>query len=460
MTGWWQLPAAIIGAGALLLLPGMVTAFAWRLRLLAVVGIGPALGLLQLGVSAGLARALERSWNLLWFLALAVLMSALGLFRWWLPHGPVETWRHWVFSARHHLPVLVAHLIGLLSASLIIGPRIVGRLDAVTGDSSASSVALAIMVVWPLSLMVMVEPLLPMNPVGRVVTAPIAVASVVFPLGLLNVGMDYPVILAMSAAPALLSVAFRALARGTAAVTTRREAMFLLPVLAVGAWLTHPHAVLLTGAVCVPLVFGQAIRGLLGKSRVHPAALARITGVGGLVVFAAMVWAWVWIGSHGKIAQSPIMNSPEDEIALLAGGLTGGPSWFIVLIPLGVVWLLRHLRRRWFWAAGAVLIAGVYLVSALVTSQTVRQVLAGAFEANPQRTGAYGAVFAIPLAIVGAQWLAAGVGRLVAMIGHRVKSAKWQQSEFSARAQWFGLVILSVVISLLFAWSPAFSAQL
>lgn len=477
-SSWWQLLPAVLVAACFLWLPGFVIGLGWRLRLLAACCLAPLLSLFVIGSSALAAHFTGQRWGVAWVLIVACAIATAGLWRW-------RRGRHeWAQTLRHQAAVLAGYLVGTAMAVAVLGRRLiwalgnpgtiaqrydnafhlnasvyvyltghasgldVGRLlglgfypasfhDAVALVMSTTGlwvapavhavILFAIFVMWPLSLVLMLEPFFKMNWVGRLALGPLSLGLNMFPYVLMDWGLVYPNILALSVAPALVALGFFCLGKGDRNILTGPDAVLLIVPAVVGAGLTHPNSVFLMVAGCAPLAVFSGFRLLRGSgseeidrfvSRAghgsHPRVLGRLlSGVMGtaLLIVVLLILPILW--RHASLALQadsspwkPFQSTAQAVGEVLLGTGMGRPHFPLgVLVAVGVVWLVLHWRGRLWWAIGAVLLASFYVASSSLPQSTLRTVLAGVFYTDSYRTSAYASVVAVPLAVLGAQWV-------------------------------------------------------
>lgn len=470
MTSWWQLMPSMGLAVGFLILPGLFIAVAWRLRPLMAIPVAALLSFLSIDISVHLAQALSRRWTWLWPLVVAAVLALGGLWRWYGLRSAVAR-RLWRRRAKDAVPVLVAYLLGLAIAIATIGRRImwamggpeaiaqrwdnafhlyastyvlntgeaspfdVGKLlgtgiypasfhDAValvaqTGDISIPAATQAVtlvvvFIIWPLGLIPLLEAMVPMSALGRVFMGPAALGLMVFPLGLMDWGLVYPNILALCLTAPLFAVVLRIFGRGSATVLSQGQAVVLLVPLIVALGMAHPNAVFLVFAATVPVLLAAVVHLFRPSRFVASSHHVRPLGIVALIVLVLGAVAWV----QQSLALGDDFEPDQSALQALWDIVRGtsimrDPTPLGYLVIVGLVWVGWHFKRRWWMGAGALIVFALYVISASMTNIPVRHVLTGVLYGDPNRIGAYTAIFSVPLVVAGIQWIGRGLARLV-----------------------------------------------
>lgn len=513
MTGvsWWELLPAVLTAGCFLWLPGFAIGLGWRLRLLSATCLAPLLSLFVVGASALLAHVTDSRWGIHWVVGSACVLSVAGLWRW--RRGA----REWAQALRGQALVFAGYLAGLAIAVAVLGRRLmwafvspssiaqkydnafhlnasvyvyltgrasgfdIGQLvgsgfypasfhDAVALVMSATGLwvapavhavnLFALFAMWPLSLMFLLEPFFKMSWVGRLVLGPLSLGLNAFPYGLMDWGLLYPNILALTITPALIAVGFRCFGKGERTLLSQPEALVLVIPGVVAAGLTHPNSVFLMIGVCLPLTLITAVRLLMGRgaNRIGEAisvvryravpvwagpALARVVGVG-LVILGVVVVPFVWMRASASLVSlqwSPFQTRAQALGEVLMGtGVAQPPFPLGVLVTVGVVWLVIHWRGRLWWALGAAVLASFYVVSSSFPRTPFRDAYVGLFYADSHRPFAYIAIIAVPLAVLGSQWVWTGIQDAV---------VRWRPA--AAPLPGWAAVVIGVCVAIVFS---------
>lgn len=459
-------------------MPGFAIGLSWRIRLLAACCLAPLLSLFVIGSSALAAHFTGQRWGVSWVVVLACVLAVAGLWRW--RRGQ----REWVQSLRHQSAVLGGYLGGIAIAVATLGRRLmwafgnpdtiaqrydnafhlnasvyvylsgrassfdVGKLlglqfypasfhDAVALVMSASGLwvapavhavnIFAIFVMWPLSLVLIVEPFFRMNWVGRIALGPLSLGLNMFPYTLMDWGLIYPNILALSVTPALIGLGFSCLGKGNSSILTSRGSLALTIPAVVGAGLAHPNSIFLMIGACLPLAILNAFRLFKGgysdlldriimktrRERYSEVSRRLVSRVIGLLCMLAMVVAVpvAWyrasiILGPGSSQWKPFQTTAQAVgESLLGTGMGRAPFPLGIFVVVGFVWLVLHWRGRLWWGLGAGILASFYIVTSSLPQSSLRSALTGVFYTDSYRTAAYLTIVAVPFAILGVQWI-------------------------------------------------------
>lgn len=511
MTSWWQLIPTMGFAVGFLLVPGFVIALAWRLRPLMAVAVAAALSFLSIDLSVLVAHAVSSRWNWLWPLAVAAVLAAAGVWRWMGPRH-AEARSGWLWRAKHAVPVLIAYLMGLAVAIVTLGRRIVGAMggpeaiaqrwdnafhlyasayientgeaspfdvggllgtgiypasfhDAVALVAQTSGVSIpastqavmliAIFAIWPLGLIPLLEALVPMGVIGRLFMGPAAFGLVVFPLGLLDWGMVYPNILALCLTAPVLAVVLRIFSRGTATMLSWGEATGLFVPMLLALGMAHPNAVFLVFAAVIPVLVAAVVRLFRVSPSIPDNAHRKSLGWIALVVLILGGAAW----AKQSLALGDDFEPNESVLQALWEIVRGSsvmldPTPVGYLVVVGLVWALWRFRYRWWLLSGALIVFALYVIAASMKNIPLRHLLTGVLYGDPNRIGAYTAIFSVPLVVAGVQWISRGVVRLLSTLGMAAPVFRWRWMA------WVMALVISALASSLVVRSATFVSRI
>lgn len=475
---WWDVIPGFATAMLVLFGPGLIVAAGWRLKPLVALPLAPLLSLTAIGVSTFPASVFGNGWGAWWVFGCAVLFAALGIFRWLRPL-PTEG-----APSREQLVVLIPYLVGIVLAAGVLGRRILWAMGnpltiaqrwdnafhlnasayvLLTGNATTMDLGslagsgfypatfhdcvalvaslshldvipathavtmVAVLAVWPLSLVILLETFFRTTVIGRFVLGVFALGLNVFPYVLLDWGLVYPNILAVAVLPALIAVAVTTLARGEFSPLARKPAAQLLIPVVVGAGLIHPNAVCLAFAVCFPMLIFDAVSLLIGRVTSIPRAKAVLLGA--TLILITVCGCWVWVRLSRSLSDSgwePFETFPQALGESLAGSSMGRPSFpASVLVLVGLLWLIRNWRQNKWWTSCFVVIVSFYVVAASSSSDEFRNYYTGVFYTDNYRTAAFLAVALVPVGVVGVQWLCELIARALEPVTCRMNRIVW-----------------------------------
>lgn len=274
---------------------------------------------------------------------------------------------------------------------------------------AANAVTVAIgAVIWPLGIAWLARAVSGSQVVAAF-AAVLSAALQTFPLLMFQWGVLFPNALSTALIPAAVAI------------------VISLPLWNVpdGSWRNLGRAVLFVGVAVGALLFSQPA-GLLPWAAISLVwmtawLLTEKNGRSLSVRISAIVISWlalgaVWLvfsqstsGSHWP----PFRGKFEATVDVLTNGQMRVPISIVVsaLMLIGVVVALTRRGLRWFaicWAG----VSGLYVVLASVGSPVVRDVIFGAWYADPNRIAALAPIVVIPLAAIGFDFVVQRVTRL------------------------------------------------
>ena len=467
---WWSFLPHILGAVALLLLPGLLVSLALRFKGFDALALAPAFSVGTIVLASTAAPFVGLGFGLLPVAAVALVLAAAGAWaararaaqapRAAQASGEVPWWRR---DAAAFAAVVIAG--GLLAARVL---QITGTPDAIsqtydavfhlnsvryaldTGQSSSltlggmtgggfypagwnavatlvavttgAGVTVAVNITslvlaavsWPLSVVLLAKWVVSARPAG-ILGAGIAAASLgAFPLLMLDFGVLYPNLLAISVLPASIALAasLAGFAPGRAAVPPAVLPAVLALLLALtGLAVAHPTTFMawLTWTLPMAAILSwQAIRQAWPNRRTAPRPLvARVSGAAGYAVVFLTLWivlrppadAAFW-GPNGTAPQAfgeALSFSPVDL----------SPAWLVAPLALLGLWACFQAPRRFAWIGSVYLIfAGLYVVVAGFPKSPTRDFLTGVWYNDSPRIAALLPVVGVVLTAVGLDWAA------------------------------------------------------
>ncbi|MCU1532842.1 MAG: hypothetical protein JWO49_2413 [Arthrobacter sp.] len=471
---WWTFLPQILGAAALLILPGLVISLALRFKGFDALALAPALSVGSIVLTSTLAPFADIRFGLVPVAVVSLVLAALGLgagrFRDSGAPAPAAAPERRREAASIAAVVLAA---GLLAARVVqvtgVPEAFSQTYDAVfhlnsvkfaleTGESSSltiggmtgggfypagwnavatlvaattgvgvpvavniTSIVLAA-VFWPLGCLLLARWVVGPRP-AAILGAGIACASLgAFPLLMMDFGVLYPNLLAISVLPA--SIALAASLVGLAPGHPRRDlAMALALLLALtGLVVAHPTTFMAWVAWTLPMAvflawrsFGAAWRSRRTDRGRFPRYVLSVSGYG--IAFVAL---WVLLRPPADASfWGPIHTVPQAfGEALTASPVDLSPAWLVAPLALLGLWVCCRARARLGWLALVfALFAGLYVVVAGFPKSPTRDFLTGVWYNDSYRVAALLPVVAVVLVAAGLDW--AGGALLAARRRHR-----------------------------------------
>lgn len=264
-------------------------------------------------------------------------------------------------------------------------------------------------VFWPLSCLLMTTWVTGRRP-AAMIAAGIACASIgAFPLLMMDFGVLYPNLLAISVLPASIALAVRV----TGSLATRQRpglpvTLALLLSLA-GLIVSHPTTFMAWLVWTLPMVGACVYRlgpGLWKdraadrpKYKVHLAA-----AVGYCLVFLVL---WIFLRPPGEASfWGPYHTIPQAfGEALLVSPMGLAPAWLVAPLALLGLWACFRTPKRHAWIAAVfVIFAGLFVVVSGFPISPLRNLLAGVWYNDSYRLAALLPVVAVLLVAVGVSW--------------------------------------------------------
>ncbi|WP_427130208.1 DUF6541 family protein [Pseudarthrobacter sp. S9] len=467
---WWSILPQIIGAAILLIAPGLLVALAVRFRGFDAVALAPALTVGIVVVTSTLTPFVNIRFGLVPVAVVSLLVAAAGMFavRYRAtrqPAAPRQRMRPlsgpWTLGGL--VPFAAFGVAALLVAASVV--RAIGSpqafsqtYDAVfhlnsvkfaleTGQASSLTIggmtgggfypagwnAVAVLVAsttgaevpvavnitsiviaavfWPLGCLLLTRWIVGPR-ASATVAAAIACASLgAFPLLMMDFGVLYPNLLAISLLPAAIALAASLV--GLAPGSGRRDlatALTLLLGLA-GLVVAHPTTFMAWVTWTLPMAGFLAWRSFGASWRNRRTGRGRFTkyvlSVSGYSIAFVALWivlrppadASFW-GPRGTVPQAfgeALVTSPVDL----------SPAWLVAPLALFGLWSCFKVPKRLAWLGLVfVLFAGLYIVAAGFPKSPTRDFLTGVWYNDSFRVAALLPVIAVVLVAVGIDWVA------------------------------------------------------
>lgn len=495
---WLSIAPALVVALLIVVLPGVVLAFAFGLRGFAIPALAPALSLSVIACASTVSPLVHLRWSvwpvlgttavgaavlaglrlklrrfdrprefeaqasttgvklansLTFVIALAipaVILAKSLTFAFDGPHGFSQT-----FDNVFHLNALEYIREAGSASSFDIG-RIAGSsyypagwhaLVSLVGTLSSSGIPESVnatnlvigAIVWPLSMLYLLSQIFGSRPVAMISGGVMCACFAAYPLVMVDYGVLYPVYLSLALLPACVGQIFFALGLGARRPENSWVAWFTLGGIAVGMTVSHPSALMALIVVGIPPVIGLYIKKI-GPRLTHggwrdPAfVLPSLALLAGLVAAAGL---WRYVRPDPAAAFWP----PTQTIAQAVGeALTVSPhhiepSWLVGgLVLLG---LYRGVRfpQRWATLGLFLMLAALYVVVSGFDPGRVRSLITGIWYNDSYRLAAMLPLAAIPVAVEGLLQVEGWVRRMWDRARERISKVRAGAGRGWAQAQ-------------------------
>lgn len=306
------------------------------------------------------------------------------------------------------------HALSSATAMLSLG-------DIPTAVNMVSLVIITL--VWPLGIVWFTRVVLwPYRKRHMIAFAPafagvLSASMLSFPMMLFQWGVLYPNALSMAILPAAAAVVLIApswlAGRGPVEGKTGAVVIWLIVVAAsLGAMaLSQPSTLLAWGVVVVCWFVSWSLLQL-GAATVAK-RLALIAGAIAAVLMLVLVWRFL-SGSTSGSHWPPYLGRVDAAVEIIFNSQLMMPPAILVsiLMLLGLIYTLVHRRVLWLSVVW-VIFSAFYFVAATVGRVEVRELLLGAWYADPYRLAALAPLAVIPLAAVGIAWAASWLSKMV-----------------------------------------------
>ncbi|WP_460800597.1 DUF6541 family protein [Microbacterium sp. GXF6406] len=458
IAAWAEQAPALIVALAVLILPGLPAAFAFRLRGVLRLGLAVALSTAIVAVATVLAPLIGLAWSWVPIAITAIIVTGIAFSVRFLggrdegiPAQGSRSWPVWtttivagvlwaivlvlgivdpahpsqLFDALFHLnavefieqtgdasPLHMTMVVPGAASSLyptlwhaivsLVVPAAGGSIVAATNVVTIAAIGL----LWPVSLVSFTTVLFPKQPKAAAWAPLVAFGFSVFPLGFLNWGVLYPNLLGTLLLPLFLALVILA---AEPRIPSRERILRVLAAFAAVAATAaaHPSALLAGLALLVPYALWRIKRLAAQLSPAKQTLTWGLTAVG-LLAFA-VIWykmnvttnEWLPSMTFGQAAGEALFLSPVGR----ATGFLLGP-----LAMIGMVYVVR--ARRWWILAMYAVSVGFFLVSAWLPALGIRSFFVGVWYDDTTRVGALLAILGLPLAALGAAMVAGWIQSL------------------------------------------------
>lgn len=297
-----------------------------------------------------------------------------------------------------------------------------GSTDAVRATAALALTATA--VVWPLSCLLLVRRFITPTPVNQLATGVLAIAFPAFPYLLLGFGVLYPNLLGMSMLPAMTALAMQILGLGPDEPAAAGGRWVSAGIGLVGLALAHPNvAFTLVDVIGVILIVCWAVPTIVRAIGSRDwTALARFRA---LVLVGWLIGAAVAL----KVVRPPITAGRQHNWRTVPGAiaefLSVSPMAATVVAASALLALLgivvQQARRRYLLVLLHAGVGFLWLIGAAAPEGVFRDLIVGPWFADSYRLASLLPLTAVPLAVVGVDFLAGLVG------SRRPADATWRR---------------------------------
>lgn len=278
-------------------------------------------------------------------------------------------------------------------------------------------------VIWPLSILYFVRQALRVSRPTLLVAGAIAAAYVSFPLLLVFFGILYPNSLGISLLPVGLGLMVQVLGLAEVRRLTLGQGLTLGVMVALAIALAHPNMVMTLLVMTVPLLLFCAIRqvarGVRGTSSVV-AVVVQVLLTAGALWLIWFLWGVVRPDRDAGGWEPTAPDTTGIAEALLNNSLGMGNLWEISLVALVGAFAVFHVRRNLVWVVALwAYTAYFYIAGRSMTWDDGRDWVTGVWYHDPFRIAALLPVAAVPLAVVGADYV---ITRLTPLVESVVRS--------------------------------------
>lgn len=475
---WWEAVPALLVAVLVGIGPGLAIGVALGLRGITLAGLAPAFSLSTIAIASVISPLLGIRWGIMPVIGATIILAlGVGAFRYfWFRYRPspesvqdpprLRAW--WAvglavgaviigirfmiifqspdhisqtYDSIFHLNALRYILDGGDASSLTLGGLYRGSgtfypavwhafasLVIEVGASMPVAVNAVNIVIgalfWPLGGLLLARQITGYRPLAIVAAGVLSAAFAVFPYLMIEYGVLYPYLLAVSLLPAALSVVI--VAAGVGRHPTFHGPAVWIALLGVlpGIVLAHPSVVMGLLALSVPIMLAVVYRQVRGL-QARRAAFGRTVIVLGAWGLAFLVMAVLWLALGVTTWWGPRVSTAHafGELALNAP-FDLPIAWAVsILIVIGLAVVVRGRARLWLalvFAMGAFL----FLVATGFPSGYFRSGIVGIWYSDPKRLGALLPVVDLPLATLGFVWVHDRVRRWRRDGGARVGSRR------------------------------------
>lgn len=457
-VSWWSTAPLLMASAAIFFLPGALIAWASRVRGFALVALAPALTVTVASVAAIVAPWLGIKWSLLPVIVLAIIVAAVAFVV--ARYATRDSADRGLRQRAWQLPVV--ELVAVLLGAFLVGRRLVyvfGRPESfsqtfdnvfhlnairfILDTGSASSITVSSMtgggfypaawhdmvallitatgaqipvavnvvniaigaLVWPVACIYLVQQIMGRKALPSLMAGILAAAFGSFPILMLDFGVLYPNVLAISLLPIALGAGLQALGLAKNRSQPALISWLLFAAVLPGLSLAHPSSTMALLALLVPPLLGLWWRAVGPRLSVWRTQRKSLLALAALLLVGAIVLIVAWKKVRPPEAAAfwpPVQTTGRAIGELIAMSQIGRPvSWVVmVLVLVGLVRLIGRRQQLWLVGMYAVL-GGLFVIVTSFPSGQLRTFFTGVWYNDPPRLAALLPVLALPLAVVG-----------------------------------------------------------
>lgn len=310
--------------------------------------------------------------------------------------NPLEVGAHYYPAAWHVLAVM---LVDALGASVTCAANVVN--------------AVACGVVLPMGAYLLLARVLPRNPRAVALGALVCLAFPSVPWNLIPRWTLYPNLLSLALLPAVIA-AFMALAAPAACRSSRVRAAAVFLVGCAALYLAQPNSVFSAAVFLAPWVGWRLYAWRRSRGDARGRAWA---WVGAWALFVVALWALLlhlpFLSGVVEYYWGPVASLQDCVDGVFGLSFAAGPPRYALrlLVAVGLVAALLTPRLRWLPVPFAYSCVAFVVAGGMDTP--LKNVLAGFWYTDPYRMAAMAALFAVPLAALGAGEVVRAARRLL-----------------------------------------------
>ena len=264
-------------------------------------------------------------------------------------------------------------------------------------------------VFWPLSCLLMTIWIAGHRPAATI-TAGVACASLgAFPLLMMDFGVLYPNLLAISVLPACIALAARITRTGARTPRPGLPVFLALMLALAGLVVSHPTTFMAWLVWTLPMVGFRAYASGRRLWKVRAANTRQFYVSSALIGVYCIVFLILWFFLRPPEEASfwgPYHTAPQAlGEALLVAPMDLGPAWLVAPLALLGLWSCFRRPERYAWAGAAFIIfSAVFVIVSGFPSSPIRNFLAGVWYNDSYRVAALLPVGAVLMAALGVSW--------------------------------------------------------
>lgn len=302
--------------------------------------------------------------------------------------------------------------------------------------------------VWTSGCVFLVSRILGTRAMPLLLTGVLSASFAAFPYLMVDFGVLYPNLLAISLMPACLGLAIAAAGASVRKDLGRRTALVALVMAMPGMLLAHPSTLISFIALTLPLPamalagWSQRLKGR-GVLRALPLAFGALYAVVTVLLWTKVrpepsAATWYPVESAAQAAGEALLSAPLGRpVPLLVAALT----------VAGIVYCARNIHRLWWLLVSFTISCMLFVIVAGFPWGEVRTAFTGVWYNDPYRLAALLPVLGVPMAAIGAWALAESLHvRLATFLAARSDSHTGRSAANARYATWIGAVVILTLL--------------